>query len=527
MADVKAAPRNGVVDAASIISSLSSTFLGSGKTTNRSSTTANLSANDAVLASVMGDINNPDIVRGIVDNIMVRASQTFAPSYAAEKSAGLYNSTTLNQMRDEYAARATGEASKAVLDYRTEAQKTATAAARTQAENTRDTVTYGSQKPAVPGMASSIISAGLLATSLATKIPGALEAIKGLVGGGLKGSSLAAGNANGDISLTARDVANTSDELLNKVRVKPNLLGGSSTAANDALVPEVPVDPLAQAADDASAAFPAAGSPGVEEFGGGVSDSTGGVLNFGGDVGGAGGDAAEAGSSIFDGLSLSPAGAIIGAILRDGAGTIDLLANDGPYVDNSALGGAVGSGGAAVATGTAVTDNGLAELGVGVAGGGPAVGVAEGISDGSVGDTVNALEGQVDGASVTDIIGSAGDFFDDVSIICTELVRQGRLNKRHYIASAKDFAGYWNYGKRGYYLWSRACVRHLRNYPDSRFSALLNKVFAKRAEQIAARLGVRGARWTLGGAVLDRGMYAACFALACTLGWTVKPQGVR
>lgn len=102
---------------------------------------------------------------------------------------------------------------------------------------------------------------------------------------------------------------------------------------------------------------------------------------------------------------------------------------------------------------------------------------------------------------------------DDDSIICTELMRQGRLSKRLWIIGTKEFQGYWEHGKRGYYLWSVPVVRHLKAHPDSRFSAFIERLFNIRAEYVAARNGYRY-RKTLIGAVVTKGMYGLCWSLA-------------
>lgn len=100
------------------------------------------------------------------------------------------------------------------------------------------------------------------------------------------------------------------------------------------------------------------------------------------------------------------------------------------------------------------------------------------------------------------------------SIICTELMRQGRLSKRLWIIGSKEFAGYWEHGKVGYYLWSIPAVAHLKKHPGSVISKALETIFNKRAIYVAARNGYRGYRKTLSGAVLTKGLYGACWLLA-------------
>lgn len=106
------------------------------------------------------------------------------------------------------------------------------------------------------------------------------------------------------------------------------------------------------------------------------------------------------------------------------------------------------------------------------------------------------------------------DSSDDDSIICTELMRQGRLSKRLWLIGTKEFQGYWEHGKRGYYLWSIPVVRHLKAHPESRFSGFIEKLFNIRAEYVAARNGHKRYRKTLLGAVVTKGMYGLCWSLA-------------
>ena len=104
-------------------------------------------------------------------------------------------------------------------------------------------------------------------------------------------------------------------------------------------------------------------------------------------------------------------------------------------------------------------------------------------------------------------------------IVCTELTKQGRFNKRYYIAGAKVFNSYSEIGKIGYYLWAIPCVHHLRKHPDSFFSKVLENVFNWRAEYIAHNLGVRGAKFNKKGMVVSAVLYPTCWILghACYL----------
>lgn len=95
-------------------------------------------------------------------------------------------------------------------------------------------------------------------------------------------------------------------------------------------------------------------------------------------------------------------------------------------------------------------------------------------------------------------------------IICTELMKQGRLPKRHWLAGSSVFTNYPERGKRGYYIWAIPTVRHLRKYPDSLYSRFVGTIFRWRAENIASHKGVRGARKLLRGAAVTAVLYPAC-----------------
>jgi hypothetical protein len=104
-------------------------------------------------------------------------------------------------------------------------------------------------------------------------------------------------------------------------------------------------------------------------------------------------------------------------------------------------------------------------------------------------------------------------------IVCTELMRQGKLPKRHWAAGVPVFDAYPEIARRGYYVWAIPTVRHLRRQPDSLFAKAIGAAFRWRAEDIAARVGVMGAR------KLWRGrMVTAALALPCLLLGAVSGQ---
>lgn len=98
-------------------------------------------------------------------------------------------------------------------------------------------------------------------------------------------------------------------------------------------------------------------------------------------------------------------------------------------------------------------------------------------------------------------------------IICTELYKQGRIDKKHFVVGYRVFAGYDEQTKRGYHFWARSWVAHLKAHPTSRRSKLMEVIFSLRAEHMAAIAGVAGARKTKRGAVIEAIGRPACKAI--------------
>lgn len=136
-------------------------------------------------------------------------------------------------------------------------------------------------------------------------------------------------------------------------------------------------------------------------------------------------------------------------------------------------------------------------------------------SSGSSGSSSSSGGG---GGGVGDVLGAIGDVASALAwIICTELYKQKKMPARFYIAGGSTFAAYSEIGKRGYYLWAIPCVHHLRAHPNSLFSKFLELIFLWRAENIAARKGVRGANWTIRGAFVTAVLYPSCHVIGFIL----------
>lgn len=77
------------------------------------------------------------------------------------------------------------------------------------------------------------------------------------------------------------------------------------------------------------------------------------------------------------------------------------------------------------------------------------------------------------------------DLFDGISIICTELHKQGRMSRKTYVAGMRHFQQYSDLGKSGYYFWAAPIVAHLRKHPASKFSVLVEIIFNARGKHIS------------------------------------------
>lgn len=116
------------------------------------------------------------------------------------------------------------------------------------------------------------------------------------------------------------------------------------------------------------------------------------------------------------------------------------------------------------------------------------------------------------------ILSTVGSVVGDVAsflawVICTELMRQGRMPKKYWATGSRVFANYPEAVKEGYYVWAVPSVRHLRAHPRSLYSRFLATIFNWRAEHIAAHAGVPGAKYLLRGAAVTVCLWPLCYAI--------------
>jgi len=120
------------------------------------------------------------------------------------------------------------------------------------------------------------------------------------------------------------------------------------------------------------------------------------------------------------------------------------------------------------------------------------------------GDTLLATAAETAGE---DALGDAALAALVAWIICSELVKQGRLPVRYYRKGGAKFASYSDTIKRGYYVWAIPSVIHLRNKPHSTYSKFLEVIFNIRAEWIAT-----GNKKLLG-SIIEGVLYPTCYIL--------------
>jgi len=128
-------PPSPITSLSEAIRNLSPLFLGTGTTTGTDTETGIVSgaplANadlQTIIQQALANSTDPTQTTDLVTNILANAAKAFAPQAAQERAAGLYNSSTLSQLRSQATGEAAAQASKAVLDYKTSQQQIASVA---------------------------------------------------------------------------------------------------------------------------------------------------------------------------------------------------------------------------------------------------------------------------------------------------------------------------------------------------------------------------------------------------------------
>lgn len=131
-------------------------------------------------------------------------------------------------------------------------------------------------------------------------------------------------------------------------------------------------------------------------------------------------------------------------------------------------------------------------------------------------EKASADEGQASASTAAGIGGIAGGVLGMFgTVICTELLRQGRIPKRWYLAGARVSSKYPAAVLEGYRIWAVPSVRHLRAHPNSLYSRFLEAIFIWYLGNISAAAGVTGARKLWRGVVVTFVIWRLCYAV----GW--------
>lgn len=490
--------QGGAINIAQLLSSLAPIFLGTGATTQTqsgtsSSTTGTSSSsiNPATLASLTGiastatnNANNPAMTDNIVSNILKESAQAFAPVIAQSASAGLYNSASLAALSSEAQARATAAASQGVLNYQTSQEQVASQALGTIANDTKTTTT--SQQTQQSPVTNVKVTAPTVSplTSIAT------------LGGGVIGNKLLGSQTVSDaLGSVGSSLGDTGSNIIN---AGANLIGAA---------PVFPVGTL-----PSTAILPTAASDSAIAGGSGLADA-----------------GVSVGSNAVD-LSLADtAGATFGSVGADTAGGIaGSAAGAGLDAAGIAAGGIADTGIAAAGADAATSFLGAASSDAAIAGGAGAAGIAGATDAGIIGTgAADAGAAAAGGLGIGDILSSIGEAIAAVVawIICTELLRQGKMSPTLYRYGYVFFQKYPNFIKQSYLIWAKPVTRHIKKYPDGFLCKIAERVFNKRVNNLAANAGCKVGVWTVEGAVINGLLYIGTCAVG--VGILLPILGVR
>lgn len=428
-------------------------------------------------------------------NDILQGTNGLAAVAGAQKTAGLYNGSTNTLLTNDLLARASVQ----VAAKNATTTQTSTKKASVSKQNIESLVASQALKAALPTVKAGANSAiGSIADELGlaygandTATANALASVSGA----------GPGAQVGDFTSLESSLAGGTDINAGSSIAESLVGGGASDAAANAAIasagaaPDTSVAGL-EALDSAAAV--GAGSQAAEaaSFGAGTAaGAQGAAADFFGESAAAGAGGAASGTADVAGLAAADSAAASGAADAGLAG---------------AAGGATDAGlGAVGATGV-----GLALI--------PLVGgISKAIGSGDIND-VGDVYGQF-GHWAGDRLQSTGDAIGQAAkdatgwIVCTELLRQGKFNRRHYAIGLRVFQSYPQHLTCGYYLWAIPLVAHIRSNPNSRITAISQYLFGARAEYLAARAGVSGAMDTMCNQSISALMYGTCWVLGQAL----------
>ena len=168
MATPVAQPRNQVLDILELLPKVAPLFFGSGTQTNQRTVDPRVAAETQNLAKMLETRGSSTTQADkVIEDILFRAQLAFAPVLEAEKKAGMYNTTTRNQLAQETVARATAASAQAVLEDQQRAFAQAAQLRQTQ------TQASGGTQQKTSGVNKLTQAAGAVTTAIS--LPGALK----------------------------------------------------------------------------------------------------------------------------------------------------------------------------------------------------------------------------------------------------------------------------------------------------------------------------------------------------------------
>lgn len=431
----------------------------------------NLVKDQKTTSSTSTNISKEGVTQQIND--ILQGSNGLAAVAGAQKTAGLYNGSTNTLLTNDLLARASAQV----------AAKNAT------------TTTTQTKKASVTkqNLEQLLATQGLKKILGSDTVAGGAKSVAGSIADELGIPAFANDTATSN-ALASVSGAGPGAQVGDFTSLESSLAGGSDVSAGSAnAIADAVTGTGATAAGDTSVA-------GLE------------TLDSAAAAGTAGTAAAETAS-----FNAGTDAGLAGTIADFGGGAATDAATDTAVATGAGL---AGDAAAISAAGSAGLGGALSATGIGIVAAPLVGGIAKAIGSGDIND-VGDVYGQF-GHWVGDRLQSTGDAIGDAAkgvadvtgwIVCTELLRQGRFNKKHYVAGLAVFNSYPKHLLRGYYVWATPLVAALRRNPDSWYSGIVQHVFAQRAEYLAARAGVSGARDTLYGQGISALMFGACWLI--------------
>lgn len=183
---------NPVVDVASVINSLAPTIFGKKDATSEQISQlfdpGALGKSNEIFDILKERGSSTAAADGVINDILTRAQQAFAPVLGEEKSAGFYNSAVKQQLAHESIARATAASADAVFKMQQQSLDTAAQIANAQVQNSKTTAKTGTTAQKGQGKNTLLTLGGGLAAGEAYK------KIKGMFGGGKDSTADAGGD---------------------------------------------------------------------------------------------------------------------------------------------------------------------------------------------------------------------------------------------------------------------------------------------------------------------------------------------